>query len=99
MVKVFSVVGDNFHNVKAYCNHNKAENCVKEMLKADKKGKIAVGFIEDAIESKHLKDKQVQDLVQEAFKQINDNKKGKISEKALSKAKKLKKLYESKVQD
>jgi hypothetical protein len=99
MIKQFEVVGNFFPKVKSYCNHDSAKSCVKDMLKADKKGKIVINFLEKAVTSAHIGNEKVAELVKKLIEQIEQNKKGKISQKVTHKAKELKKQFKEKVKD
>jgi hypothetical protein len=99
MNKEFAIVGKHFPEINEFCGHNHAKSCVKDMLQANNRGRIVVKFIEQAIQSTHIEDEKVTALVQESFAQLKQNKKGKLSDKYISKAKDLKKLYKAKVKE
>ena len=72
MTKKFLSVGQAFPGYQAYFKHSNAGSCVTDMIQADKKGSVVLGFLESALVtgSDWKNNKKIRKVIDATFKKI-----------------------------
>jgi len=72
-MKIYSNYKETFPEFKKYLNHNKAERCVKELIKKGKDGKV-FKLLKKAYESNWRHNERIEDLLKAALKALDTGK-------------------------